>query len=164
MNTAPGGYLDMLLEHSVYYICSWSIFAIICSWSIVHSNMLLEHTYLTILPQIIHAPEAAAPGAATPGAEFRAKISQKLSLKLTNSLMAPLFFLSPLNNILLATPWDEGLLILGPTGPVPLGPGTREPTVEVGEDEQLEAGEAARGTRTRSKDVSSLIKDPVEIK
>lgn len=97
---------------------------------------------------------------------FKAYLKENLTTWLinilTNSLMAPFFFLSPLNSMLLATPWAEGLLILGPTGPVPLGPGTSEPTVEVGEDEQLEAGEAARGTRTRSNDVSSLIKDPVE--
>ena len=47
--TAPGVYLDMPLEHCAFYICSWSIFAI-CSWSIVHSNMLLEHIWLRILP------------------------------------------------------------------------------------------------------------------
>ena len=44
--------------------------------------MLQEQIELKILPQIIHAPGAAAPGtavpgAAAPGAYFRAKISQK---------------------------------------------------------------------------------------
>ena len=62
MYTAPGAYLDMLLEHCGFQICSWSIFAV-CSWSIVHFNMLLEHIWLRILLQIIHAPGAAAPGA-----------------------------------------------------------------------------------------------------
>ena len=54
----------------------WSMFAI-CSWSIVHSNMLLEHIWLRILLQIIHVPGAVVPGAAAPGAYSRATISQK---------------------------------------------------------------------------------------
>ena len=42
MYTAPGAYLDILLEHCAFELCSWSIFANapgvlciqICSWSI----------------------------------------------------------------------------------------------------------------------------------
>ena len=45
--TAPGAYLDMLLEHWAFYICSWSIFSI-CSGSIVPSSMLMEHIWLRI--------------------------------------------------------------------------------------------------------------------
>ena len=49
---APGALciLIMLLE----YIC----YMLLEHWSIVHSNMLLEHIWLRILLQIIHAPGA----------------------------------------------------------------------------------------------------------
>ena len=81
---------------------------------------------------------------------------------LTSSLMIP-FFLLFLSNMLLATDGADGLLILGPAGPVPLGPGTNEPAVETGDVEPTEAaGEAGRGTSTLSNDVSSLIREPVK--
>ena len=43
--------------------------------------MVLEHIELRILPQIIHALGAAVPGAAAPGAQFRAKIAQKRTVR-----------------------------------------------------------------------------------
>ena len=49
----------MLQEHYFNVHCSISIFAV-CSWSIVHSNMLLEHIYYMLLE---HCTFRYAPGA-----------------------------------------------------------------------------------------------------
>ena len=52
MHNAPGAYLNAQCTRSM---------------SVYIQIMLLEHIKLRILPQIIRAPEAAAPGEAVPG-------------------------------------------------------------------------------------------------
>ena len=57
----------MLQEHIQNVQCSRSMFKY-APGAVYFQIMLLEHIELRILPQIIHAPGAAAPRAAVPGA------------------------------------------------------------------------------------------------